>query len=245
MIKFFRKIRQNLLLEGKSGKYFKYALGEIFLVMVGILLALQVNNWNLKNKERTDQLTQLAKLRIEIEAMQEFLRIQIGSLETAKEGTKPLLELMGPNASMKILPDSINKLFRKAVNTDFVTAEKLSFETQINFESIQQRNYGQLNRILSSWKHFSGRIAADFALIEANREVGLENALINSGVPGFAVLYKNDQRLKFPIDYESMLQSHEVFAKLYHRNFRMSLLIHDLKGGLDQLDQMLNEIINN
>lgn len=46
MIKFFRKIRQNLLSEGKTRKYLKYALGEIVLVMIGILLALQVNNWN-------------------------------------------------------------------------------------------------------------------------------------------------------------------------------------------------------
>lgn len=46
MIKFFRKIRQNLLMENKTGKYLKYAFGEIILVMIGILLALQVNNWN-------------------------------------------------------------------------------------------------------------------------------------------------------------------------------------------------------
>ena len=46
MIKFFRKIRLQLLGEGKTAKYFKYAIGEILLVMIGILLALQVNNWN-------------------------------------------------------------------------------------------------------------------------------------------------------------------------------------------------------
>ena len=46
MIKFFRNIRENLLNEGKTFNYFKYAIGEIVLVMVGILLALQVNNWN-------------------------------------------------------------------------------------------------------------------------------------------------------------------------------------------------------
>ena len=46
MIKFFRKIRQNLLSEGKTGKYFKYAIGEIVLVVIGILIALQINNWN-------------------------------------------------------------------------------------------------------------------------------------------------------------------------------------------------------
>ena len=51
MIKFFRRIRQNLLSEGKTGKYFKYAIGEIVLVMIGILLALQVSNWNQDRKD--------------------------------------------------------------------------------------------------------------------------------------------------------------------------------------------------
>ncbi|SFN69860.1 hypothetical protein SAMN04487989_102501 [Bizionia echini] len=58
MIKFFRKIRQKLLSEGKTGKYFKYAIGEIVLVVIGILIALQINNWNEKRKEskKEDQL---------------------------------------------------------------------------------------------------------------------------------------------------------------------------------------------
>lgn len=50
MIKFFRKIRQNLLSEGKTRKYFKYAIGEIILVVIGILIALQINNWNENRK---------------------------------------------------------------------------------------------------------------------------------------------------------------------------------------------------
>ncbi|WP_242130585.1 DUF6090 family protein [Aestuariivivens marinum] len=48
MIKFFRNIRKALLNEGKTTKYLKYAIGEIILVMIGILLAIQVNNWNEK-----------------------------------------------------------------------------------------------------------------------------------------------------------------------------------------------------
>lgn len=46
MIKFFRIIRQQLLSQNRFSKYLLYAIGEILLVMVGILLALQVNNWN-------------------------------------------------------------------------------------------------------------------------------------------------------------------------------------------------------
>ncbi|PWH82679.1 hypothetical protein DIS18_10610 [Algibacter marinivivus] len=52
MIKFFRKIRKNLLTEGKTGKYFKYAIGEIVLVVIGILIALQINNWNENRKNK-------------------------------------------------------------------------------------------------------------------------------------------------------------------------------------------------
>lgn len=50
MLRFFRNIRQKLLKNGNIRKYFWYALGEILLVMVGILLALQVNNWNEERK---------------------------------------------------------------------------------------------------------------------------------------------------------------------------------------------------
>ncbi|GAA4268159.1 DUF6090 family protein [Hyunsoonleella aestuarii] len=46
MIKFFRNIRKKLLAEGNTSKYLKYAIGEIILVVIGILIALQINNWN-------------------------------------------------------------------------------------------------------------------------------------------------------------------------------------------------------
>ncbi len=44
MLQFFRKIRRNLLENGKSLRYLKYAIGEILLVVIGILIALQVDN---------------------------------------------------------------------------------------------------------------------------------------------------------------------------------------------------------
>ena len=55
MIKFFRHIRQNLIMENKTSKYLKYAIGEIVLVVIGILIALQINNWN---EERKDKLSE-------------------------------------------------------------------------------------------------------------------------------------------------------------------------------------------
>ena len=53
MIKFFRHIRKSLLMENKTSKYFKYAIGEIILVVIGILIALQINNWNEARKNKT------------------------------------------------------------------------------------------------------------------------------------------------------------------------------------------------
>ena len=52
MIKLFRNIRQNLIMENKTSKYLKYAIGEIVLVVLGILIALQINNWNENRKLR-------------------------------------------------------------------------------------------------------------------------------------------------------------------------------------------------
>jgi hypothetical protein len=51
MIKFFRNIRKKLLEQGKTTNYLKYAIGEIVLVVLGILIALQINNWNEGRKQ--------------------------------------------------------------------------------------------------------------------------------------------------------------------------------------------------
>ena len=63
MIKFFRKIRQNLLSKGKTGKYFKYAIGEIILVVIGILIALSINNWNEQRKFREFEIFTLKEVK--------------------------------------------------------------------------------------------------------------------------------------------------------------------------------------
>lgn len=52
MLRFFRKIRWEIIEKNKTGRYLKYAIGEIILVVVGILIALGVNNWNQGKKEQ-------------------------------------------------------------------------------------------------------------------------------------------------------------------------------------------------
>jgi len=59
MIRFFRKIRFELMSKsqpaGKAGRYLKYAIGEIFLVVIGILIALQINNWQKDRRDREQE----------------------------------------------------------------------------------------------------------------------------------------------------------------------------------------------
>ena len=66
MIKFFRKIRQNLLSEGKTGKYFKYAIGEIVLVVIGILIALYINTWNINRLEKKEITNYFKQIKTEL-----------------------------------------------------------------------------------------------------------------------------------------------------------------------------------
>ena len=66
MIKFFRHIRKSLLMENKTSKYFKYAIGEIILVVIGILIALSINNWNEARKEKLKATTILEAIRLDM-----------------------------------------------------------------------------------------------------------------------------------------------------------------------------------
>ena len=75
MIKFFRKIRHRLLTENKISKYLLYAIGEIVLVVIGILIALQINNWNENKKEKNQSIFYHQQLIND-------LQIVISSLET-------------------------------------------------------------------------------------------------------------------------------------------------------------------
>ena len=59
MIRFFKKIRQQLLSGYKIRKYLAYAIGEIILVVIGILIALQINNWNTQNSQQ-DEIREIA-----------------------------------------------------------------------------------------------------------------------------------------------------------------------------------------
>lgn len=91
MIKFFRNIRSDLLEKNKTSKYLKYAIGEVILVMVGILLALQVSNWNSNRIKNQLELTTLEHLNSDISNMLGDIN---GDYEALKMGVKSHLKVV-------------------------------------------------------------------------------------------------------------------------------------------------------
>lgn len=97
MISFFRHIRQSLITGGKTSRYLRYALGEIMLVVIGILIALQINNWN-ENRKLEVLLTNIYKV------VQSDLEQDIQSIDT-------LLAIMEPKepAFLKVINETMTR----------------------------------------------------------------------------------------------------------------------------------------
>ncbi len=90
MIKFFRKIRQKLVSENKFSKYLLYAVGEIVLVVIGILIALQINNKNQERINRDYELTMLREIR---DALEKDISNMEGGLKTIEDLKQSVIKL--------------------------------------------------------------------------------------------------------------------------------------------------------
>ena len=105
MIKFFRNIRKKLLSENRIRKYLIYAIGEIFLVVVGILIALQINNMNEESKLRKDEQVLLLQLRDEFESNLTQLNQKIDMRVRMVNSAQRLLQMI--DDTTKFEPDSV------------------------------------------------------------------------------------------------------------------------------------------
>ena len=94
MIRFFSKIRLSLLERSKVARYLTYAVGEIILVVVGILIALQVNNWNEARKDRQDELKILGEIHANLEGDLRWLDNSFDLLNDSKNSAQALLNVV-------------------------------------------------------------------------------------------------------------------------------------------------------
>ena len=98
MINFFRKTRNKLITENKFSKYLLYAIGEILLVVIGILIALQINNWNEQKKLDIVERKTLINLKNEFEANLRHLKNIKNVREDLVSTVELLLKNVGPNS---------------------------------------------------------------------------------------------------------------------------------------------------
>ena len=129
MIKFFRKIRQNLLMENKTGKYFKYAIGEIILVVIGILIALQINNWNEARKVKKQETQIYTELKSDL--IQTKNDIQKTILQH-KKILKSTQQLINDISNKKSYSDSIYRLFGNSGGEFKIIPKTSAFENLKN-----------------------------------------------------------------------------------------------------------------
>jgi hypothetical protein len=94
MIPIFRKIRKKMADDNKPIKYMRYAIGEILLVVIGILIALQVNTWNEARKERIFELKMLGEIEKSIEQDIEYFNMLVDRLMRVDTSSTALIDFI-------------------------------------------------------------------------------------------------------------------------------------------------------
>ena len=95
-MRLYRKVRQKLILDNKKIQYLKYALGEILLVVIGILIALQINNWNQSIKDKKSLNEYLIKIKShtseDIEQLEELAKGRKQIADLCKKARNSILD---------------------------------------------------------------------------------------------------------------------------------------------------------
>lgn len=124
MIKFFRHIRRSLIQENKMGKYFKYAIGEILLVVIGILIALSINNWNDSRKTRAYEQEILTLINQNLKLDSIALSIELKNSREAIALTNRVIE----EVSSKTYSDSLHIWLAKIISFERFKSKSSAFE---------------------------------------------------------------------------------------------------------------------
>jgi len=259
MIKFFRKIRRNLLMENKTGKYFKYAFGEIILVVIGILIALSINNWNEQRKENQKEQALLKRLEKEFMSNRDQLLDKIefrnGVIKNCEQLLKyydqpenrtrdSILYLMGT-----ILPSTFDPIQNDLVssgNIEILKNEELkqllvNWSTDvIQLQEVEQMFLRYYEQSLSVYANQIG-IQRDIAHTFWNSvpEILLESRQVKNPIPGKTKLKKktinellNDSKLEGIVAWSlnlNMFNNQESETLMKRINFILKVLNTETK----------------
>ena len=143
MIKFFRRTRQQLIKENRAGKYLLYAIGEIVLVVIGILIALQINNANENGKLEVIKQGYYEQLLLDLDKDLEEVHSNIAWLENSIASYNTYIDLFKkPALDLLQVPLAANEV--QAIGINFAynsnTIETLESTGDIKLMSLEIRN---------------------------------------------------------------------------------------------------------
>lgn len=124
MIKLFRNIREKIEAEGKTTNYLKYAIGEIVLVVIGILIALQVNNWNEGRKDKKFEYEILSLIDQNLKQDSISLSFELSNTKLAIKLTDRLLD----QVTLKNYNDSLNIWMGKIICFERFRSQSSAYE---------------------------------------------------------------------------------------------------------------------
>ncbi len=134
MITLLRRIRKSLIESGSTRKYLLYAIGEIALVVIGILIALQINNWNEWRKDRETEEKILHEIIENLETNLARLDINIARGETDNEYTDVVISFIEKEIPYS---DTLDKFFPLALNA----VDEGSFLSYVGYESLKNTGF--------------------------------------------------------------------------------------------------------
>ncbi|MCK0110383.1 DUF6090 family protein [Flavobacteriaceae bacterium S0825] len=135
----------------KTSKYFKYAIGEIILVMIGILLALQVNSWNQMRLDRIEEKTILSNLHSEFQENKILSTQNINLMKGAMKANKDLMALMGSSGD-ELQKHNLDSLFYSSLPAAQFTASEQSISNIIQGGRMNIIRNQEIKKLLYQWQ---------------------------------------------------------------------------------------------
>jgi Family of unknown function (DUF6090) len=243
MIKFFRKIRYDLMVKNNTGKYLKYAIGEIVLVVIGILIALQVNNWNQERKSKKEGSRILQELYIEFSDNRTVLKERILVIENANQSIITLLNFINKEKET-ILNVNLDSLISSSLkygnyNPSNSTIQELIGSGKLNLidsKLLKKNLYDWLQLLKDSDEDFKNQDqqATTFVVPYLNKQISMKNLNMYNNIG-----IKEESQL-FSKDYYNMFHDLE-FENLYHNKLFWNII---MVNHYRELDALALKIIN-
>ena len=151
MIPFFRKIRYRLAKNNQFFKYSRYAIGEIALVVIGILIALQINNWNEKRKQRTKEQYYLNSIITSIDLSQEELNRVINDAKLIYTSADTLFLLLAHEQFEQLNGFALDTLLNNSGDYSLISLNDGGIKEILNTGTLNVIQDEKIRIILASW----------------------------------------------------------------------------------------------